>query len=159
MTLTPEQLSAVERQMEEEYRKDREALARLKRFLKVDAPSENIDGNQSNDSTDVSDAAVPTIIGKVEEIMTADITRKWTVPTMLAHLRHEKFPLTAQKPEATLGQVFAKLQRRGVIRIVRRGSGRIPNVFKAVPQITKEEATPETSKSERATEGQPVAIH
>lgn len=157
MTFTPDQISELERRMEEEHRKDREAIERLKRFLPQGQQSASLH-REEEDSSDVNDAPVPTIIGKVEEIMLDDATRKWTVPAMLAHLRHINFPLAAQKPEATLGQVFVKLQRRGAIRIVRRGSGRNPNIYRA-SIVERREETTDVSKSERATEGQPVAVH
>lgn len=156
MTFTPEQLSEVERRMEEEHRKDREALLRLKRFLDLGEQTSVITIHREEDSSNVDDT--PTIISKVESVFADDFTRKWTVPTMIAHLRHEGFPLVAQKPEATMGQVFARLQQRGVIRLVRRGAGRRPNIFKAVAQ-TKEEEKSEASQSERATQGQPVAVN
>jgi hypothetical protein len=138
--LTVNQLAEIEKAMEEEHRQDREALQRLKRFLKNGANGRSgasprlIDTHQYDDG----DGNAQTIIGTVDSAMQADHNRKWTVPLMLAYLRDSNFPLAAQKPEATLGLIFKKLQRRGRIRLVKRGSGRLPNVYKAVQPTAQE---------------------
>jgi len=156
--LTAAQLSAIEASMEEEHRRDREALARLKRYATKSgtngraplATVEHLDGDDDIDSS-------PTIIAKVERVMTGDPEKKWTVPSMLTYLQLINFPLAAKKPAATLGLVFKKLQRRGRIRIVRRGAGRNPHVWRGnTPQEGESEIS---GKSERPTQGQAVHVH
>ena len=141
--LDAKQLASIEATMEEEHKKDREALQRLKRFLP------NVNGHSSGfrETTgqvklpvhvlvpvvnDDDDAVTGTIIGKVESILMADPTEKWTVPRMLSFLRESGFQLEAQKPERTIGLVFRKLMKRGKVRLLKKGSGRIPNVYRAV---------------------------
>jgi hypothetical protein len=162
----------MERAMREEHRKDLEALERLKRLIhkngdatcqapdhkpqQIDA--EYVDNN--DDPLDLQEGLFPaTIIGRVESIMVANTARRWTVPSMLTELMRQKFPLAAQKPASTLGLVFGKLHKRGRIRLVRRGSGRTPNVFRAVPPQTQEGDSDISQKSERATQGQPDHVH
>jgi hypothetical protein len=157
-------LAAMEQSMREEHRKDLEAFERMKRFLPkngsapkhttiIDAESVDTD----DDSLDLPNGPLPlpqTIIGRVESIMLADIAKRWTVSTMLQELRRINFPLVAKTPGSTLGLVFAKLHRRGTIRLVRRGSGRTPNVFRGVQSQSQEGDSDVDYKSERPTNGQ-----
>ena len=151
--VTEKELSEIERRMEEEHRKDREALQRLKRFLHqgtAPAPIEHVDAEY----IDVEDKA-QTIIGKVEDVFASDIAKRWTIHNMVVFLKSQKFPLVAQKPDATMGLIFSKLQKRGKIRIVRKGSGRLPNIYRAT--VPKEVGAGD-DQNERATQGQPVAF-
>jgi hypothetical protein len=157
--LNTNQILAIEAAMEEEHRRDRDALQRLKRFLPtngagrtpglIERPNGHAHEAPLFDEVTDNTAEPETIIDKVEQIMQSDITKRWTIPLMLAHLQEIKFPLAAKKPESTLGLVFVKLLRkRRSIRIVKRGGGRIPNVFKAVsPQERNNE---QTLQNERA---------
>ena len=158
------QIVAIETAMEEEHRRDREALQRLKRFLPL-----NGNGSGSHVSTfvidrtneatesevlDFVDAAgnePQTIIDTVEQIMHSDPHKKWSVPLMVAYLKNIKFPLEAKKPEATMGLVFAKLmkKRKTIVR-VRRGSGRTPNLFRGIPREHQEDASNSDAQNERA---------
>jgi hypothetical protein len=155
-------ITAMEHSMREEHRKDLEAFERMKRFLPANgrAPKQPtiIDAepvDTDDDSLDLPDGQLPqTIIGKVESIMLADTAKRWTVPAMLQELRRISFPLEAKTPASTLGLVFAKLRRRGHIRIVKRGSGRTPNIFRGVQSQSQEGDSEVDSKSERPTNGQ-----
>lgn len=60
---------------------------------------------------------------------------------MLAHLLATQFPLRAKKPIYSVGQAMSKLEQRGKIRIVKRGAGNSPNVYKG-------KATAETPQTE-----------
>jgi hypothetical protein len=154
------QLAAMERAMEEEHRKDREALERLKRFLyaRSDGKSEAPKPLSAMDriEQEVDELNTNTIIGRVETIFVSDPDRRWTVPTMLQRLQEEKFPLAAEKPIATLGLVFSKLHKRGKIKRVKRGSGRTPHIYRA--NVSQEPNSETEAKSERPTQGQAVAV-
>lgn len=153
--LDANQLATIESAMAEEHRKDREALQRLKRFL----PSNGSNGRVTEQRITIapngqileeSDDDPQTIIDKVEQIMRDDPSKKWTVPAMVTHLKQINFPLVAKKPQATMGLVFAKLvNKRRTIRIVKRGAGRNPNIFRAV-QAQQEGVSDNHSQSERA---------
>lgn len=154
------QLAAMERAMQEEHRKDREALERLKRFLHADG---NSCGELHEPKTvleqiqeEVDELNTNTMIGTVEAIIANDPKKRWTVASMLQRLRDDKFPLAADKPQASLGLVFSKLHKRGKIRLVRRGSGRTPHVYRANLPLEGDSET--EAKSERPTQGQAVAL-
>jgi hypothetical protein len=156
---TFDQIAAMEKNMLEEHRKDREALERLKRFLPKDGDNpktgETVQSPDPAPLLQLDEGLAPnTIIGKVESVMIADTTRRWTIQLMLQQLKHDNFPLAAQKPESTLGLVFAKLHRRKRIKLVRRGGGRTPNVYQGILPI-QEGDSDLLPKSERATQGQP----
>jgi hypothetical protein len=162
--LNADQISAIETAMEEEHRRDREALQRLKRFLPFSGngsgsrvPTFVIDHTNEATESEVLDFVdaqeeQQTIIDKVEQIMQADTHKKWSVPLMIAHLKSINFTLQAKKPEATMGLVFGKLakKRKTIVR-VRRGSGRTPNLYRGVPREHQEDASDSNdSKNERA---------
>jgi len=144
--LNATQLASIEAAMEEEHQKDREALSRLKRFLpNGNAPKSGRNNNQETLQLSSEVRMLPltqqpeeeetnTIIGTVEATFQSDPERKWTVPAMVMFLQQRGFPLDAQKPERTMGLVFRKLLKRGKVRLTRRGSGRIPHQYKAVPE-------------------------
>lgn len=155
-----DQLAEMEKSMREEHRKDLEALERLKRFL----PASSISAQKpepgatpgSNQQLELEEGLAPTsIIGKVESVMIADTDREWTVPQMLSQLRKDKFPMLAKAPLSTLGLTFTKLTRRGKIKLVRRGYGRNPNVYRGIVPQSLSGDSDMGRKSERATQGQP----
>jgi hypothetical protein len=156
-------LDAVEKKIGEEYRRALLALQTLKRYLGEGESGssghtpplvinrENV-LNRPEDFfiDDVGDSESPTIIDKVEEIMLNDPHKKWSVPSMVAHLKSLKFPLQAKKPEATMGLIFAKLTRkRKTIVRVRKGSGRTPNLFRGIPREHRQDAS-DSDQNERA---------
>lgn len=152
------QVAAIESAMEEEHRKDREALQRLKRFLPSNGSNGRVpmividrsEDSEINYANAVETGDPLTIIDKVEEIMQGDPNKKWTVPAMVAYLQQINFPLVAKKPQATMGLVFGKLARtRKTIVRVRKGSGRNPHTYRAIPRAHQEDAS-ESSTNERA---------
>jgi hypothetical protein len=155
-------IEEMQQSMLEEHRKDLEALERLKRFLPQSNAAVSKPKGVPEDlgpQADLESLSEDTIIGKVEQVMTSDTARRWTVPLMFAELRRQNFPLAAQKPERTLGLILRKLADRKVIKIVKRGSGRSPNVYKAVvqEQAAVQEGDSEFHlASERATNGSPL---
>ena len=141
-----QELAQVERAMEEEHRRDREALERLKRFLH---PGKN--GNSVHAATaaksasgkdDAETAAVYTIISRVAEIMTANPSRKWSGPQMLDEVRSAGSPVSAQRPLSTINRVFRKLVKRRVIRRVRTGKGTTPHLYRAIRPTQSQGGSP-----------------
>jgi len=132
----------MEQAMQEEHRQDLEALERLKRYLhngggggaqeqagrlhSLDRAAFGLDDDEETETS--------TLTGKVEEVFNQNPTARWTVPKMLHYLREIRFELKAQKPQASVGLIFQKLRKRGSIRIVKRGSGRSPNIYMWVQQ-------------------------
>lgn len=138
------QIAAMERAMEEEHRKDREALERLRRFL----PSSN-NGDSSHEH---SARLTPTVINESREekpnsivahvasIMQADCSRTWEPSSLQAQLKSDGVELRAKKPNRELNRVLRVLRGRGVIRLVRRGSGINANLYRAVDRHRETEA-------------------
>lgn len=155
--LSASQLAEVEQRMEEEHRKDREALIRLKRFLNTDGHSGPVIAPMEEE--DEHGSPYPdSIIGKVTILLQTDPLRKWTVPEIVTQLRSERFPLTAKKPESTIGLTLRKLHKRGLIKIVRKSSGHNPSVYRWKTEA-KEATSQQGSEGERAAVGQPVHVH
>ncbi|MGA9507242.1 MAG: hypothetical protein WBV55_01215 [Candidatus Sulfotelmatobacter sp.] len=157
-------LDAVEKKIKEEYVRACEALQTLKKYLGNGA---NGSGSRvapiaidrmhevkpdSGDFVDVVEGDPQTIIDRVEQIMLSDTHKKWSVPLMVAHLKNINFPLRAKTPEATMGLVFGKLlrKRRTIFR-VRRGSGRMPSLYRGIPREHQEDASESDTQNERAT--------
>src|SRR5258708_9232713 len=94
---------------------------------------------------DADGGSESTIRNKVAEVFGADSTRRWTIPQMVEHLQSVDFPLKAKKPEATMYGVFNALRGRGIIRLVRRGTGRNPNTYRLVTAERENGAASEES--------------
>src|SRR5579872_448501 len=99
-----QQIAEMERAMEEEHRKDRDALQRLKRFLPQnnnvsatgEAPSAAI-----SDANDLSDSkATPTILATVATIMQRDSAVTWDWTKLLQQLKTEGHEVQATRPSA-----------------------------------------------------------
>jgi len=138
------QITVLERQMLEEHKKDIEALARLKRFLPTNgAAPDPVEHRQmalpvGGDAEELDDAPVTTLRGKIEEIINADPTQKWTTQRVLARLREIGFPLNAQKPIYSVGQSLKILAGHERIKLVRKGVGSAPNIYRA--RVTEQQA-------------------
>ncbi|MBV9745306.1 MAG: hypothetical protein JO099_16210 [Acidobacteriia bacterium] len=131
--------------LKEELRKDLEALERVERLiaskngalLRPDdrqfALPMNVQVDDRNTLTDETDEDLgprTSLRGKIAEIINSDPQVRWTTPKMLIHLQSIDFPLHAKKPIYSIGQSMQKLAEKGVIRIVRRGVGNQPNIYK-----------------------------
>ena len=132
-------IETLERQMIEEHRKDLEALARLKRFLPSNvATASPIDERQTKlpvylevrVEDDMDETPVMTLRGKIEQTVNSDPNLKWTTQKVLAYLRQVGFPLNAKKPIYSVGQTLKILADQGRIRLVRKGVGSAPNIYR-----------------------------
>jgi hypothetical protein len=145
--LQADQIAAIERAMAEEHRKDLEALERLKRFLPKNGHEPSLreriaHANKQQPqqtlmlpASENEGAGTTTIIGLVEAILREDADKGWTVPFMLKELTERRnIEMQSKKPEATLGLIFQKLVQRGHAKLVRRGAGRIPHVYRGILQ-------------------------
>lgn len=134
--LDAKQLAAIELAMAEEHRRDKEALDRMKRFIRGgDSPQQRplslAPSTFVRDEEDEDDSGEGSIRSKVAEVFDANPDRRWTIPQMVAYLNEIGFTLKAQRPEATMYGVFQRLRERGRIRIVRRGTGRTPHTYRS----------------------------
>jgi hypothetical protein len=138
-----DQIAAMERQMQEEHKKDMEALARLKRFLPGNGASSN-----GATSAATHQAASPTqpvfplvpaegtpLKHAIRDIMNHDPSVRWTNVKMLKYLQDIKFELNAIKPIYSIGGATQKLFDAGEIKIVKKGSGNTPHVFRGLTPL------------------------
>lgn len=125
--LTNDQLNEIKARMDEEHRRDREALDRLVRFL----PQNGTVAKRSSAETDEAlDDAPTSILEGIETIMRKHSDRTWTVTKLRAELSRNGHELKAKNPNATIGVSLKKLCDRGMVNVIRRGSGREPNVYR-----------------------------
>jgi hypothetical protein len=133
------------RSMEEDLQKDLEALARVRRILESKNGSLRLNaeakpppgqvifvGNAIRvaDVDDPDETPVTSLRGKIEQIINSDPAVKWTTQKVLAHLQRIGFPLKAKKPIYSVGQSLNVLTDQGRIRLVRKGVGSTPNLYR-----------------------------
>jgi hypothetical protein len=142
--------------LKEELKKDLEALERVERLIafkngSLSAPTEDrqlhlgiatVKPVRGIDDADEDAEGTPTISlkAKIAEIINHDHAAKWTTQRMLNHLVEIHFPLKAKKPVYSIGQSLNSLVTAGKIRLVRKGSGSEPNIYKGklpVGQVTE----------------------
>ena len=133
-----DQVAAMERQMLEEHRKDVEALERLKRFL---LPP-NSSGVTSQRETLFHQPVIPLVPEgdtplkyALRDIMNNDPNVRWTNPKMLKYLKEIGFTLNAKQPIYSIGQATQRLLDAGEIKLLIRGSGSTPNVFRGLTDL------------------------
>ena len=120
--MTRTQLEEIRSRMEEEHRQDREALARLMRFIPENGDVPTVGHNTPS-------APVSSVLGRLESILHDRDNRTWTAQQLKTELLSQGFDLKAKNPIATIGVALKKLADRGKLTVVSRGSGREPNVY------------------------------
>lgn len=129
--------------LEEDLRKDLEAISRVKQILalkngslsrpddrQIRLPIRIQEPDDPLDADDVEEARSDSLVGTIERIINSDLNVRWTTAKMLTRLQSLKFPLKAKKPIYSVGQSMQKLEEKGKIRIVRRGTGSAPNIYR-----------------------------
>ncbi len=128
--------------LEEELRRDLDAITRVRRLMAlkngslVHPPDERqlafstVTANVAQDE-DEKDVDRSSLIGTIEETINANPSARWTTQKMLTHLNAEGYPLRAAKPVYSVGQALNKLFKQGRIRIVRKGAGSEPNIYRS----------------------------
>lgn len=132
--------------LEEELRRDLDAIARVKELMARKRPPDSRQyalpipiSDKAKDSIDDLDAPAQSLRGTIENMINADPEARWTTQKVLAHLQQTGFPLKAQKPIYSVGQALQKLVDKGSIRIVRKGIGSQPNIYKALAVARQDE--------------------
>jgi hypothetical protein len=74
-----------------------------------------------------------TLIGSVERIFQSRPEVVWSVQTLEGQLRKDGFAFEAKNPRSSLNTAVGRLAQRGLIVIHRKGSGRKPHFYKALP--------------------------
>jgi hypothetical protein len=140
--------------LKEELRRDLEAIERVERLMASKNGALGSDNRQRvlpidlsvpaalglHDEDEENQEDVPSLKGTIEATVNADLTVRWTNQKMLTHLKKVGFPLRAKKPIYSIGQAMQKLSDAGTIKLVRKGTGNQPNVYKGKAR----EQTPST---------------
>jgi hypothetical protein len=127
--------------LEDELKRDLDAVARVRRLMEGKtggigptlAPADRermTEAVNEDDQEDLDYSPVTSLRGKIEEVINHDPSVKWTTQRVLAHLQRTGFPLRAKKPVYSVGQSLHKLAEKGRIRLVRKGNGSAPNIYK-----------------------------
>jgi hypothetical protein len=148
--------------LEEELRRDLEAIARVRQIMATkDASASKADDRQlplpirrvtpavaSQDDSD--DAPVTSLRGTIAATINADPGVRWTTQKMLKHLEDTGFPLKAKKPIYSVGQTMQILAEQGKIKLTRRGAGSSPNIYRGIEKPSESQGTApdNNSKSE-----------
>jgi hypothetical protein len=145
--------------LKEELLKDMAALERVERLMaakngSLNRPEERqfvlpISGKQPRvldiDSAeeDAENAPTTSLRGKIGELINADPNVRWTTQRVLTKLQEMGFPLKAQKPIYSIGQSLQSLAKRGSIRVVHKGSGSAPNIYRGIQASAETEGPSE----------------
>ncbi len=144
--------------LEEELRKDLEAITRVRQIMSLKNGSLRLDDRQlklpiagkpakddaiDSAEEDADDAPITSLRGKIAEVINSDPTVRWTTQRVLAHLQQSGFPLRAEKPIFSVGQSLSALVRKGKIRMVRKGTGSQPNIYKGLNSARNQDAQTE----------------
>jgi hypothetical protein len=148
MVTSREHFEIMKRAMEEEHNKDLAALERLQRFLPTAEASSSNSGEdaigrinppiqeQDADQEELESDERPTLIGTVLAVVQSKPGISVTSRNVLAALESQGFPLVGDERRrlTSIGQALSKLAERdpAPIRVVRRGKGKAPNVYRAV---------------------------
>jgi|ERR1035438_2166422 hypothetical protein len=128
--------------LEEELRRDLEAITRVRQIMalkngSLSKPDDrqipllmNLPAADPQADDDLDEERADSLIGTIDKTINSDPNIRWTTTKMLAHLQSIQYPLKAQKPIYSVGQTMKKLEEKGRIRVVRRGSGSAPNIYK-----------------------------
>lgn len=127
--------------MEDEMRKDLDALARVRKMIEAKQPALQ---KQANAPKHKAPAVTPdvgepeeegavkgtTIRGAIEALINSDPNVRWTKTTVLKKLQSESFRIGANNPMWSVGTALGILAKMGRIRVVKKGQGSEPNIYK-----------------------------
>ena len=134
MNITREQLAAIRKQMEEEHRKDIEALERITSKFSVpsvnhtDSPHKFVERLPM-----VRPVAADTIRGTAIKVLRQSPPETiWTASGLYRAMRTEQYPFTQDESGATnvLSAALGKLLRSGQLELVARGASRRPAQYR-----------------------------
>ena len=142
--------------LEQELRKDLEAVERVRRLMETKSVAAPDDrqlplpvgfGLELIDETETNDESTGSIIGTIEQLLNADPNVRWTTLKVLNQLKAIGYPLRAAKPIYSVGQSLSKLVKQGKIRLVKKGSGNSPHVYRGKAPATQ--TTEDSSQGEK----------
>jgi hypothetical protein len=150
MHLDEEQL----KNLKADLRRDLDAIERVEKLMafKNGSLSPPVDERQYSlpvavpmpaGSDDIEEAPARSLIDTIDYLLNSDISVRWTTGRVLAHLEKVGNPSKAANPIYSVGQAMQKLVDRGRLKVIRRGAGSAPNIYRGVgeesPVIEKSE--------------------
>ena len=131
IAITEASLRQIQEAMEDEHRKDREALERLMRFLpKHDAPVSTTPTPRPLNAPKVSKQD-GSIQSAVECLFLDNPSTVWTTDSIYHALKERGVEMGALRPKSTIAVAIRKLQDRRRVLTVRSGAGRVPHQYRA----------------------------
>jgi hypothetical protein len=123
-----DQVEEIKRKMEEEHRLDREALARLQRFLPNTTAMSNTGGVISSAKVE---AGRETLIEAIQRVVSSEPKAVFTNQAVYARLKESGFMFGSDQKQslATIATAMGKLVKRGKISMHYQGKGRDPNQY------------------------------
>ena len=140
--LTREQIDTYEKQIDENYAQEKNAIRIMRRLL--DEPRRgftsiaSLVNGTATPSTTVDDLPLPplepnleapSLFRKIEEVAKTFPIEKWTMRRMLAYLQQIKFPLRDSKPEGSISAALGKLAKQGRLKVLRQGVGSVASIY------------------------------
>lgn len=134
MNLTREQLETVRQQMEEEHRKDMEALERILSKFSVSSVDKTNPQRRFVEPHEVVRPVPPdTIRGAAIKVLGKSSSEMiWTASGLYRAMRADQYPFTQDESGATnvLSAVLGKLLRNGQLELVTKGASRRPAQYR-----------------------------
>lgn len=136
-TMNRNELLELKDRMEQEHRKDKEALARLLRFLPQEEPEPQETlrlsfGQATAGQLSQTTGKLTKMDLKILQILQhdPDNERNWTVREMLPRIELLGIRLPAVKPEARINKSIRNLVAQGYVTVVLEPQGRRPGIYR-----------------------------
>lgn len=151
--------------LKDDLKRDLEALERVERIIAAkDAVISKPDERQiplpirsvvpADDELD--ETPVTSLRGTIAATINSNPTVRWTTSKMLSHLQNTGFPLKAKKPIYSVGQTMQILAEQGKIKLVRRGAGSAPNIYRGIEK-PQEQTSGDKPEDDSGAETLPLA--
>jgi hypothetical protein len=136
---TIEQRDAIRAAIDEEYRKDCEALERVMRWATV----AGVFPKGGEPPLGFSNSNPATLIDNIRMIMRESASRTWSAQTLVAEMKKRGVEMKSRNPVQTVSVTLKKLSDRGQISLIKPGVGREPHFYQWITlkttSITKED--------------------
>jgi hypothetical protein len=138
-----EEVAALEERIRAEYEEKLRAIKIVRSLLSETQPVGSAlkptGGKENLVDLSLHEENGETLIGKIQELFQRE-DQPWTVPMIEKALRAAGFSLTARRPAASIASSIHKLKARGVVKLVKKGSGRRPNRYRASKWLAPSES-------------------
>jgi hypothetical protein len=139
-------LAALEQRAKLNYQRDLDAITHIRRLIaggatinpesaeRLLATATSATPTSAEPNTNADPESQPTLIDAVESIFRNSPDMSLNVSSLEAQLRGRGFVFAAKQPKSSINTAVARLAERGIIRIVKRGTGRKPSTYRLIVQ-------------------------